>query len=79
MRSQLLISFGVISMLSLCSCATTGPLLVQPVITATPTMTSSTPVVIQDETVDMDVLDKPLPELDEIEALLAEYSGTDVK
>lgn len=75
MRSQLLISFGVISMLSLSSCATTEAVLVQPIISATPTMI---PVEAQEETVDMDVLDKPLPELDEIEALLAEYSGTDV-
>lgn len=42
-----------------------------------PTTTPSVTATLEDE-VDLDVLNKPLPELDEIEALLAEYSGTDV-
>lgn len=79
MRYQLFISLAVISMLSLSSCSPSDPLLVQPVISATPSMILSSPQAIPDETVDTDLLNKPLPELDEIEALLAEYSGTDVK
>ncbi len=79
MRYQLFISLAVISMLGLSSCSSSDPLLVQPIILATPSTTLSSSLVTQDDTVDTDLLNKPLPELDEIEALLAEYSGTDVK
>ena len=39
---------------------------------------TSPAIITPEEDMDLDVLNKPLPELDEIEALLSEYSGTDV-
>ncbi len=77
MKSWRLVSFCFIGMLMLSSCADTRLEPVQMTFSPTPLITPSASIVPEEE-LDLDVLNEPLPELDEIEALLAEYSGTDV-
>lgn len=77
MKSWPLVSGCFISILTLSSCADTRLEPVQMTFSPTPLITPSTSIIPEEE-LDLDVLNKPLPELDEIEALLAEYSGTDV-
>lgn len=76
MKSALLVGLSFIGVIMLSGCAnqrlepaqsTFSPLPLSPSVTTE-----------SEDDLDLDVLNKPLPELDEIEALLAQYSGTDV-
>jgi hypothetical protein len=68
---------SLIGMLALSGCANTRLEPVQMTFSPTPSIKPSA-IISSEEDVDLDVLNKPLPELDEIEALLDAYSGTDV-
>lgn len=78
MRSWLLVSLSFISAMILSSCAGNRLEPTQSTFSPLPLISSPSATLEPDEEVDLDVLNKPLPELDEIEALLSEYSGTDV-
>ncbi len=72
-----LVSVCFTGMLVLSSCSNTRLEPVQTSFSPAPSIKPSA-TISSEEDVDLDVLNKPLPELDEIEALLDEYSGTDV-
>jgi hypothetical protein len=73
----LLVSSCFVGTLLLSSCSSTRLEPVQMSFSPAPLITSPA-IITPEEDMDLDVLNKPLPELDEIEALLSEYSGTDV-
>lgn len=77
MKAWLYLSLGFILTLAISGCSPVDPALSSASIILKPTDISSADISYERDLRSIEV-DKPLPELDQIEALLREYSGTDV-